>query len=132
MIAKHILEKYYNKKLNLNKNKGKDAKFYNILYSEGLRRIGINNYNGIGIIQNYEKAFNYFQKAAKRGNRIAQCNLGVCYIYRNGIEKNKLKAFEFFKKSAEQGYKDAQFWLGYYYDKEYGIKFNKEKAFEFY
>ncbi|GES98825.1 kinase-like domain-containing protein [Rhizophagus clarus] len=127
-IVKHILEQKYNKKIDVKKNKNVEIKIHKTIYLEGLRQIGINNYNG----QNYKKAFYYFQKAAKNGNKLAQYNLGNCYKNGKGVEQNKRKAFKLYQKSAEQGYKDSQFELGYCYSEGIGTDINKTKAFELY
>ena len=52
IIAKHILKQNYKKQIDVKKNKSIDIKFHKIIYFEGLRRIGINNYYGIGTKQN--------------------------------------------------------------------------------
>ncbi|GBB83453.1 hypothetical protein RclHR1_10190002 [Rhizophagus clarus] len=133
IISKHVLEQNYNKKISAKKNKSIEIRiYYRMIFFEGLRRIGINNYYGIGTKQNYKKAFSYFQKAAEGGNKFAQYNLGNCYKKGKGTKTNKRKAFEFYQKSAEQGYKDAHFQLGECYDKGIGVEINKVKAFELY
>jgi TPR repeat protein len=119
-------------KINTKKNKNMEIKIHKILYFEGLRRIGINNYNGTGTKKNYKKAFYYFQKAAENGNRIAQYDLGNCYRDGKGVEKNSRKALELYQKSANQAYLNAQFQLGYCYDKGIGTEIYKIKAFELY
>src|SRR5207253_7693957 len=72
IIAKQVLEQNFNKKLSIKKSKVVEVKFHKVIYFEGLRRIGINNYYGVGTKQNYKKAFYYFQKAAENGNKFAQ------------------------------------------------------------
>ncbi len=61
------------------------------MYFDGLRQIGMNNYNGVGTKINYKKAFYYFQKAAENGNKFAQYNLGNCYKNGEGVEKDTKK-----------------------------------------
>ncbi|PKC66373.1 kinase-like protein [Rhizophagus irregularis] len=126
IIAKYILEQKYNKIIDIKKTKSVEIKIHKTVYFEGLRQIGINNYNS----QNYNKALYYFQKAAENGNKFALCNLGNCYKNGEGIEQNKRKAFKLYQKSADQGYKDAQFQLGNCYNEGVGIDINKTKAFE--
>ncbi|CAB4418698.1 unnamed protein product [Rhizophagus irregularis] len=132
IISKCILEQNYNKKTSNKKNKNIEIKIHKTMYFEGLRRIGINNYNGTGTKQNYKKAFHYFQKAAESGYRIAQYNLGGCYEDGKGVKKSNRTAFQLYQKSAEQGYLAAQFKLGYCYDEGIGTEVNKTKAFELY
>ena len=42
------------------------------------------------------------------GHAQAQCNLGVCYEYGNGVETNKEESFKWYKTAAEQGHVQAQ------------------------
>jgi len=66
--------------------------------------------------------FPIFKKAAENGNKIAQYELGFCFVDGRGIGK-------LFKKSAGQGYLYAQFKLGYCYGYRIGTDVN---AFELY
>ncbi|UZO07132.1 uncharacterized protein OCT59_027430 [Rhizophagus irregularis] len=132
IIAKCILEQNYNKKTNTKKNRSIEIKIHKIMYFEGLRKIGINNYNGIGTKQNYKKAYYYFQKAAEGGYKIAQFDLGSCYENGKGVKKNNRKAFKLYQKSAEQGLLGAQFKLGYCYNFGIGTEVDEIKAFELY
>ncbi|GBC18514.2 kinase-like domain-containing protein [Rhizophagus irregularis DAOM 181602=DAOM 197198] len=115
-----------------NGDRGTKIKFHKLIYFEGLRRIGINNYFGTGTKQNYEKAFNYFQRAATNGNKFAQYDLGNCFKNGEGVTKDERKAFELYHKSAEQGCKNAQYQLGNCYNEGIGIDINKMNAFELY
>jgi TPR repeat protein len=133
IISNNIFEQYYNKKINnIKKDRDIKIKFHKLIYFEGLRRIGINNYFGTGTKQNYEKAFYYFERAAVSGNKFAQYNLGNCYKNGKGVIKDERKAFELYQKSAEQGCKNAQYQLGNCYNKGIGIDINKVNAFELY
>ncbi|CAI2164472.1 8382_t:CDS:2 [Funneliformis geosporum] len=129
IMAKYILEQDFKKKLDLKRTSNK---LYKVIYFEGLRQIGMNNYNGIGTNQNYIKAFSYFQKAANSGNKFAQYNLGNCFKDGKGIKKNQRKAFELFEKSAEQGYINAIFELGSCYKIGNGTDKNIVNVFELY
>ncbi|GES84522.1 kinase-like domain-containing protein [Rhizophagus clarus] len=133
IITKNIFERHYNKKIShIKKEKVKEIKFHRLIYFEGLRRIGINNYFGAGTKKNYKKAFHYFQRAAANGNKFAQYNLGDCYKNGEGVIKDERKAFELYQKSAEQGCKNAQYRLGNCYYKGIGVDINRVTAFELY
>ena len=41
--------------------------------------------------KNLEKAFEWYEKSAENGNKIAQYNLGRCYKDGIGVEKDKVK-----------------------------------------
>jgi len=64
--------------------------------------------NGIGVTQNYSKAFELYSKAAEQGEAHAHYNLGKLYLDGKGVTKNSTKAIELFTKAADQGIEDAQ------------------------
>ncbi|GBC52592.2 uncharacterized protein OCT59_028773 [Rhizophagus irregularis] len=96
IVAIYILEQNYNKKFNTKKNKSMNIKIHKVIYFEGLIFVGESNYFGVGMKQNYKKAFYYFQKAAKGGNNFAQYCLGYCYENGKGVKKNNRKAFQLY------------------------------------
>ena len=57
---------------------------------------------GHGVEESYEKAAEWFQKAAKQGDYRAQNDLGEMYQYGFGVEQSDEKAREWFQKAAEQ------------------------------
>ena len=83
---------------------------------KALNDLGEHCYNGTdGAIQNYEKAVQYFLKAAAQGYAISQYNLGICYRSGNGVPKDYNQAAGWFLQAAKQGDADAQNILGNYY-----------------
>lgn len=70
---------------------------------------------------------NLCQKAAKKGDPIAQYKLGEMYHKGKGCEQNYGKAFEWYKKAAEQGDEAAQYWLGDMYYNGVGIEKNNRE-----
>ncbi len=83
-------------------------------------------------LKNYEKAVEWYQKAAAQGLSSAQCNLGFCYESGRGVTQNYDKAVELYQKAAEQGNSNAQCNLGFCYEKGRGVTQNYEKAVEWY
>ncbi|MBQ3366425.1 MAG: SEL1-like repeat protein [Acidaminococcaceae bacterium] len=69
----------------------------------------------------YEKAFQWYSKAAALGDAEGQYNLGKCYYDGTGVEENKRKAVYWFKKSANQNYVKACEFLGDCYKYAYGV-----------
>ena len=63
---------------------------------------------GRGTTTNFEKAAEWWYKAAEQGYADAQYNLGVFYIR---VKENAAEAFKWFLKAAEQGQADAQYRL---------------------
>ncbi|GES72661.1 kinase-like domain-containing protein [Rhizophagus clarus] len=112
--------------------KDNEINSHKILISKRLSQFGLYYLGKLFIRIRYDKAFNFFKKAAEFGNKVALHNLGCCYRDGIGTKKNERSAFESFKKSADQGYIDGIFRLGYCYDKGIGTSIDKAKAFELY
>lgn len=86
--------------------------------------IGIEFYNN----EEYNKAFEYYQEAAKKGNMYGQYNLGLLYLQGLGVTKDSKEAFEWLRKSAEQGNREAQNQLGNMYFNGDGVEKNIHEA----
>ena len=56
---------------------------------------------GIEVEKNDTEAVKCFEKAAKKGNIIAQYDLGLCYIKGEGAEKDQKQAEKWMRKAAE-------------------------------
>src|SRR4051794_12837487 len=78
-------------------------------------------YNSEGIEKNLEKAFHWYQEAAKREHVEAMFNLAKRYYNGEGTEENLEKAFHWCQKAAEKDYVNAMFHLAYNYYNEKGI-----------
>ena len=57
----------------------------------------------LGTEQDYEKAFEWFERSAKQKNKFAQFSLANLYYYGSGIEKDLSQAFLWYQKSSSQG-----------------------------
>lgn len=66
-------------------------------------RIGKMFCYGLGTEQNYQKAFEWFERSAKQKNKFAQFSLANLYYYGNGVEKDLSQAFLWYQKSSAQG-----------------------------
>ena len=85
---------------------------------------------GSGFEQDYDKAFEYMEKAANLGYAEAQNALGGMYANGTGVAQDDKKAAEWLTKAAEQGNAYAQFNLAMMYYRGRGVELNKEKAME--
>jgi TPR repeat protein len=63
----------------------------------------------------FDKAVEWYRKAAEQGEEQARYNLGLCYANGEGVHKDAGKAVEWFRKAAAQGTADAQCSLGVRY-----------------
>lgn len=69
----------------------------------------------------YEKAFELYLAAAKRGNTTAQFKTGMAYYSGKGVKKNNRQAMEWFRRAAKKQHAGSQFALGYLYEKGEGV-----------
>ena len=70
----------------------------------------------------------WIKKAAEKGYRNWQCNLGCCLFYGYGVDEDRVEANKWYEKSAEQGNSNAQFNLGLSYYKGEGVEKDLSKA----
>ena len=56
-------------------------------------------HQGKGVKQDYSKAREWYEKAAKQGHATAQDDLGFMYANGKGVEQNLAKANEWWEKS---------------------------------
>ena len=82
--------------------------------------------------KDYTQAVVWYTYAAEKGHKVAQCYLGYCYKYGQGVPKSYEKAVEWYTKAANQGNEDAQCNLGYCYEFGQGVPKSYEKAVEWY
>lgn len=66
-------------------------------------RIGKMFCYGLGTEQNYQKAFEWFERSAKQKNKFAQFSLANLYYYGNGVEKDLSQAFLWYQRASSQG-----------------------------
>lgn len=99
-----------------------------------MRELAWNYYQGDGVIKNYSKSFDLYQRAADLNDNVtekqrqqefdaivgmandgfapAQCLLGDVYLSGKGVQQDSQKAYEWFLKAAQQGDEKAQFRVG--------------------
>ncbi|WP_298780583.1 tetratricopeptide repeat protein [uncultured Fretibacterium sp.] len=68
--------------------------------------------SGEGVVQSYEKAAEWYRKAADQGYHWAQDNLGDLYRDGKGVPQSDLAAAEWYRKAADQGNKYSQLQMG--------------------
>mgnify|MGYP000829110524 FL=1 len=95
-------------------------------------RIGKMHCYGLGTQQDYEKAFEWFLKSAKEGNKFVQYSLGNLYYYGNGTDKDLSQAFQWYMKSAEQGQPYASYSIAQMYNKGEYVSQSEENAQRYY
>ena len=85
-----------------------------------------------GTEQNYQKAFEWFERSATQKNKFAQFSLANLYYYGNGVEKDLSQAFLWYKKSSAQGQPYASYAIAQMYIKGEYVCQSEETAQRFY
>lgn len=87
---------------------------------------------GEGIDRDYQKAIEWYQKAAEQGNMNAQINLGRMFYNVSWLHKNYDEAVKWFSKAAEQDNAEAQYYLANMYQHGQGVCRNLKEAENWY
>ena len=95
-------------------------------------RIGKMFCYGLGTEQNYQKAFEWFERSAKQKNKFAQFSLANLYYYGNGVEKDLSQAFLWYQKSSAQGQPYASYAIAQMYNKGEYVTQNEDTAQRYY
>lgn len=84
--------------------------------------------NILEIEQSYEKAREWYKKAAEQGNSDAQFKLANIYEEGQGVQQSFEKAVEWYEKAAILGNAEAQLKMGIMYEQGLGIEKNYVKS----
>ena len=88
--------------------------------------------NGRGVVQDDEKAVEWYHRAAEQGHAIAQYDLSWMYQHGRGVTPNSSEAVRWCRLAAKQGYADAQNTLGWRYQYAKGVIQDYEEAIQWY
>lgn len=102
------------------------------LIFKALSNLGCCYRDGRGVDQSYEKAKEWFEKAAEQGDALGQFHVGWLYFCGYGVEQDYKKSLEFWILSAEQRDETAMFNIGTLYLNGQGVEKSYEKAVEWF
>ena len=86
-----------------------------------------------GVPLDYNKAVEWFTKAAQQGHKIAHRKIGFLYVHGGyGLEKNLYQAFNWYMAGADKGDAVCMRKVAYCYDDGIGTRPNMERAIEWY
>ncbi|KAG0283746.1 hypothetical protein BGZ96_011870 [Linnemannia gamsii] len=87
---------------------------------------------GQGVQQSYQKAIDWYLKAADQGDPVGQRRVGALYNHGLGVKKNSQTAMVWFLKAVDQGDAASQRNIGVLYHCSHGIARDDSKAMEWY
>lgn len=88
--------------------------------------------NGYFNNNEYDKALEWYNKAADWGSPSAQNMIGVMYDDAKGVKEDEIEATKWYRKAAEQGYDWGQYNLGLQYQYGEGTDKDYEEAYKWY
>ncbi len=95
---------------------------------EAQYRMAIMLQNGLGMVANEEKAFNYMKAAAEKNHALSQHGLGFMYLEGECTKQNSAEAAVWFRKAADQGLIGSLTTLASMYEQGQGVEKDMEKA----
>lgn len=75
----------------------------------------------------YEKALEYFYKAAKLKNPVGQSGLGYMYLHGLNVNQDYSEALNWFTLAAEQGWVEGYLYVGIIYYSKLKVQLNSCK-----
>lgn len=100
-------------------------------FYEAVNSLGIMYLFGYGVDEDYHKAREYFELAAKNTVKESYSNIGIMYLCGRGVEKDYLKAKEYFELAATEYDKSSYCNIGLLYLLGQGFEVDLEKAKEY-
>lgn len=91
-------------------------------------RIGKMVASGLGTVQDYQEAAEWFELSAEKKYKYAQYSLGALYYCGQGVEQDLGKAFELYLKSAKQGFPYADFEVAKMFRDGFGTDKDESKS----
>ncbi len=92
-------------------------------------RLGTYYYQGDGVPKDYQRAAQWFHRAAIQGLAEAQHNLGMLYARGVGVHRSYTRAVDWLTKASQQGQVTSQYNLAIMYLQGLGVKKNPSQAF---
>lgn len=100
--------------------------------ADGLYELANCYFEGLGVEENEQQAFYYYEKAAMQNHPDAMNNLADMYLNGEGTQIDEEKAFIWFKEAATVGVVEAMFTLGIMHEQGLGTQVDETMAYRYY
>lgn len=90
--------------------------------------LGLIYENGLGVKEDFNKAYEHYNKSYHIGNYDAAYHIGYCYFYGLGVTKNIIQGYNWCKLAADYNYAQAMAELSNRYEKGLLVEQNEEQA----
>jgi TPR repeat protein len=97
-----------------------------------MSNLGLAYDRGIGVTRDYDKAREWYEKAAANGDARGMNGLGQLYSDGRGVLQDYAKAFEWYEKAAVKGRGEAMLIVGFFYANGFGVRQDYAKAREWF
>lgn len=97
-----------------------------------MRNVGHLYRRGLGVDQDYKKAFTWYMRAATLGFDRAQANVAGMYLAGEGVSRDYGLAANWFAKAAQQGHVLSQYQLGLMFENGVGVQKSDAAALGWY
>jgi TPR repeat protein len=86
----------------------------------------------LGVPTGCDDAIKWFRKAAEKGTRWGQLNLGIRYLRGEGVPQDYTEAIKWFQEGSAQGDALSQYYLGTLHEKGLGTAVDQVEAYKWY
>ena len=100
--------------------------------AKAMADLGYRYYAGKEVTQDYQKARQWWEKAAGEGHGAAMSNLGGLYYFGYGVTRDYVQARQWFEKGAAAGSAVAMYHLGVLYEEGNGVEKDYQQARQWY
>ena len=100
--------------------------------AEEYYKMGCASYFGDGVVKDYVKAKEYFEKAAAIGHLQSIVELATLYKQGDGCQKDYQEAFRLYKLAADKGHAYSENKVGLFYDQGWGVQKNESEALKWF
>lgn len=137
-MAMHLISKYYNEGLGgLKKDPRLSFNWLLKAAEKGLASafegVGLKYYLGNGTAQDYNKAYEWFNKSIEAGSdELSLVYLGIMNETGKGVPGNYQEAFKYYKMAADKDIPEGMVFLGNLYENGNGVPIDKAEAIKLY